>query len=76
LAVADVVASVEIDEVRRADLAAWTACLAGAVTRPVYRSQLERAGFEDVQIIESHPVADGLASVIVRANKPMPAVAR
>ncbi len=70
LAVADVVANVDLDEARRADLAAWTACLAGAVTRAVYRTQLERAGFADVHIIESHPVADQLASVVVRANKP------
>jgi hypothetical protein len=31
---------------------------------------LEAAGFSDIDIVDSHPVADGFWSVFVRAHKP------
>ncbi len=67
LAVADVVADAPVDEALRGDLAAWTDCVAGAITRDEYRSMLEAAGFVDITIDESHSVADGFTSVLVRA---------
>lgn len=70
LAVADVVADRDPDPDLLADDAAWAACIAGAVTRDRYRDQLQAAGFVDVEIVDSHPVADGFWSVFVRANKP------
>jgi SAM-dependent methyltransferase len=70
LAVADVVADREPDRARRADPEAWAACLGGAVTRSRYRSLLATAGFVDVEIVDSHAVADGHWSVFVRARTP------
>jgi arsenite methyltransferase len=70
LAVADVVADRNPDPDLSADDAAWAACIAGAVTRDRYRDQLEAAGFEDVEIVDSHSVAEGFWSVFVRASKP------
>jgi arsenite methyltransferase len=70
LAVADVVADRDPDPHLLADDAAWAACIAGAVTRDRYRAQLTGAGFSDVEIVDSHPVADGFSSVFVRALKP------
>jgi arsenite methyltransferase len=70
LAVADVVADQEPDPARRDDLAAWAGCIAGAVTRPHYRSVLADAGFVDIEIIDDHSVADGLSSVFVKARTP------
>ena len=70
LAVADVVADAPVAEADRADLASWTDCIAGAITRNEYRSMLEHAGFVAVVIDDSHPVADGFSSVEVRAVKP------
>lgn len=70
LAVADVIADREPDPDLLADDAAWAACIAGAVTRDRYRAQLEGAGFTNVEILDSHPVADGFWSVFVRASKP------
>ena len=67
LAVADVVADATVDEALRGDLAAWTDCVAGAVTRGEYRSMLEAAGFVEIAIEDSHPVADGFTSVLIRA---------
>jgi arsenite methyltransferase len=72
LAVADVVADRDPDPELLADDAAWAACIAGAVTRERYRAQLSAAGFADVVITDSHPVADGFWSVLVRATKPRP----
>ena len=70
LAVADVVADTAVDATRRHDLTAWTDCIAGAVTRDEYRSMLAGAGFVTVRIDDSHAVADGFTSVIVRAATP------
>jgi ubiquinone/menaquinone biosynthesis C-methylase UbiE len=70
LAVADVAADGPVDDAVRADLAAWTDCIAGAITRGEYRTILEAVGFDLVSIDDSHPVADGFTSVIIRAMKP------
>lgn len=70
MAVADVVADRAPDTELLADDAAWAACIAGAVTRDRYRAQLDAAGLTDIEVVDSHPVADGFWSVFVRARKP------
>ena len=72
LAIADLVADHQPDTNRLADNAEWTVCIAGAVTRDRYRSDLETAGFTTIEITDSHPVTDGFTSVFVRATKPAP----
>ncbi len=52
------------------DVESWSACIAGALTRDEYREGLLDAGFVDVQVIDSHAVADGFVSAIIRARKP------
>lgn len=68
LAVADVIADQTADA-RGAEAADWVACTAGAITRDRYRAMLEEAGFVGAEIEDSHRVADGLWSVLVRARK-------
>ncbi len=70
LAVADVVAEAEATPEQQADIESWVSCLAGSLTRAQYRSALDAAGFAGMSIEESHGVAEGFASVIVRAVKP------
>jgi arsenite methyltransferase len=70
VAFADIAADEEVPADLRADDAAWAACIAGAVTRDRYRAQLADAGFSDIEIVDSHVVADGFWSVFVRARKP------
>jgi arsenite methyltransferase len=70
VAFADIAADHEVPADLRADDAAWAACIAGAVTRDRYRAQLTDAGFTDIEIVDSHTVADGFWSVFVRARKP------
>jgi len=52
------------------DAESWSACIAGALTRDEYRKGLIDAGFIDVELIDSHAVADGFVSAIIRARKP------
>ena len=52
-AVSDVIADEDMDEHTRADMAAWTGCIAGALTRREFAKNLEAAGFEDVEVRET-----------------------
>jgi SAM-dependent methyltransferase len=69
-AVSDVVADEEMDAATRADMAQWTGCIAGALTRREFDKALRDAGLEDVEITETHRVHDRAGSAIVRARKP------
>jgi arsenite methyltransferase len=69
LAITDVVADFAPDR-RSPDPALWAGCIAGALTRTEYRAGLEATGFESVHIEDTHSVADGFASAIIRARKP------
>ena len=69
-AVSDVIAAPDLDEHTRADLAAYTGCIAGALTGDQFRDGLHAAGFVDVEIRETHRVHDQAVSAIIRARKP------
>ena len=69
-AVSDVVADEDMDEGTRADMEQWTGCVAGALTRVDYQRQLERAGFEAVEVQETHRVHEHAFSAIIRARVP------
>ena len=72
-AVSDVIADEDMDEATRADMAAYTGCIAGALTEAEFRAVLASAGLTDVEIRETHRVHDQAVSAIVRARKPMEA---
>jgi len=69
-AVSDVVADPDMDERTRADMAAWTGCIAGALTESEFRQILAAAGLEGVEIRETHRVHEHAAAAIIRARKP------
>ena len=69
-AVTDVVADPDMDEATRRDVAQWTGCIAGALTRDEFRRELEAAGFLDIEVKETHRVHAHAGSAIVRARKP------
>jgi arsenite methyltransferase len=71
-AVSDVIADEDMDAATRADMAAWTGCIAGALTRREFETALIDAGLIDVEIVETHRVHEKAASAIVRARKPAP----
>jgi arsenite methyltransferase len=68
-AVSDVIADPEMDEQTRADMAAWTGCIAGALTETEFRSTLQNAGFGEIEITETHRVHEHAGSAIIRARK-------
>jgi SAM-dependent methyltransferase len=72
-AVSDVIADEDMDETTRADMAAWTGCIAGALTEAEFRGALEVAGFDEIEIRETHRVHEHAAAAIIRARKPLAA---
>ena len=70
-AVSDVIADEGMDDTTRADMASWTGCVAGALTEVEFRSVLQDAGFEQIEIRETHRVHEYAAAAIIRARKPL-----
>ena len=68
-AVSDVIADPDMDAATRADMAAWTGCIAGALTRDEFEQSLAAAGFTDIEITETHRVHASAGSAIVRARR-------
>jgi ubiquinone/menaquinone biosynthesis C-methylase UbiE len=69
-AVSDVIADADMDAATRADMQAYTGCIAGALTRTEYESALFAAGLSEIEISETHRVHEKAASAIIRARKP------
>jgi arsenite methyltransferase len=67
-AVSDVVADEGMDDETRRDMEQWTGCIAGALTRAEYDAGLRAAGFEAIEVVETHRVHDQAASAIIRAT--------
>jgi SAM-dependent methyltransferase len=69
-AISDVIADPDMDEQTRADMAAWTGCIAGALTEAEFRSILASAGLEGIEIQPTRKVHEHASSAIVRGRKP------
>ncbi len=69
-AISDVIADAGMDDATRADMAQWTGCVAGALTREQFERSLAGAGLVDVEIAATHRVHEHAAAAIVRARKP------
>jgi SAM-dependent methyltransferase len=69
-AVSDVIADPDMDDATRADMAAFTGCIAGALTREGFADALRAAGLTDITITETHRVHRSAASAIIHATKP------
>ena len=55
-AISDVIADPDMDAPTKADMAAWTGCIAGALTEAEFRATLAAAGFEAIEIRRTHQV--------------------
>jgi arsenite methyltransferase len=73
-AISDVIADPDMDDATRADMAQWTGCIAGALTKQEFEESLEAAGLVDVEIRPTHRVHEHASSAIVRARKPSASV--
>ena len=69
-AISDVIADPDMDEETKADMAAWTGCVAGALTETDFRATLTAAGFDEIEIRPTHRVHEHAGSAIIRARKP------
>jgi len=69
-AVSDVIADPGMDEATKQDMAAWTGCIAGALTRDEFESALANAGLVDAEFTETHRVHEHAGAAIIRARKP------
>jgi SAM-dependent methyltransferase len=72
LGVSDIVADNHLSPVQRAERGTWVGCIAGALTFAEYQQGLADAGFVDITITATDPVADGMHSAIIRARKSAP----
>jgi arsenite methyltransferase len=68
-AVSDVIADPDMDDATRADMQAWTGCVAGALTAQEFAGALTAAGLTDVEIRPTHRVHEHAASAIIHARK-------
>jgi len=66
LLISDVVAEV-LPETVRADLTAWSSCIAGAISEREYVAGLEAAGFADVRVVSRLPYEAGQVAVLAGA---------
>ena len=69
-AISDVIADPDMDEQTKADMAAWTGCIAGALTEAEFRSRSQQPGFEEIEIRPTHQVHEHASAAIIRARKP------
>jgi arsenite methyltransferase len=70
IGVSDVVAEDRLSADERAERGSYVGCIAGALSKGEYEAGLQAAGFEDVSVVFTHEVADGIHGAIVRARKP------
>ncbi len=73
-AISDVIAGPDMDDATRADMAAFTGCIAGALTEEEFCDGLAAAGLADVEIRETHRVHEQAVSAIIRATKPVESI--
>jgi SAM-dependent methyltransferase len=76
LGISDVVSADELTPEQRAERGDFAGCIAGALSFAEYRAELERSGFEAIEIEPTHEVADGMFGAIVRARTPSTVQAR
>jgi ubiquinone/menaquinone biosynthesis C-methylase UbiE len=69
-AVSDVIADPDMDEATRADMQAWTGCIAGALTSREFEDALTAAGLDEIEVTETHRVHTHAGAAIIRARKP------
>ncbi|MGH2850557.1 MAG: arsenite methyltransferase [Solirubrobacteraceae bacterium] len=68
LAISDVIADADLDQATRADIAAWTGCIAGALTESAFRGALADAGFDNIEITPNHHVHEHAVAATIRAR--------
>jgi arsenite methyltransferase len=69
IGVSDVVADDDLTPQQRTERGTHLGCIAGALSSSEYHHGLTAAGFTNITITHTHPVADGFHSAIIQAHK-------
>jgi arsenite methyltransferase len=69
IGITDVVAEDRLTPEQRAERGSYVGCIAGALSTGEVEALLDEAGFEQISIELTHPVADGMHSAIIKAMK-------
>lgn len=69
IAFSDVIAADDMPDSVRADMQAWTGCVAGALTTNEFRDYLNEAGFEDITITRTHDVHEYAHAALITATR-------
>jgi len=69
IGITDVVSEDRLTPAERAERGSYVGCIAGALSISEYTEGLTAAGFEDVEVVPTHEVGDGMHSAIIRAVK-------
>ena len=69
IGISDVVAQDHLTSEERASRGSYVGCIAGALSHSEYVAGLEAAGLDDVSVVFTHEVADGMHGAIVKATK-------
>ena len=71
MGVSDIVADDRLTAEERAERGSFAGCIAGALSFSEFETGLEAAGLTNVEITPTHLVAEGMASAIIKATKPV-----
>jgi arsenite methyltransferase len=69
IGISDVVTQDRLTPEERAQRGSYVGCIAGALSKGDYEAGLEAAGFEQISVEFTHPVADGIHGAIVKATR-------
>ena len=70
IGITDVVAEDRLTPEERLERGDFAGCIAGALSQGEYEAGLVAAGFEDVTVVFTHEIRDGIHGAIVKARKP------
>ena len=68
IGISDIVADDELTPAQRAERGNYVGCIAGALSNSECHHGLHAAGFTNIEITPTHPVADHMHSAIIRAH--------
>ncbi len=69
IGISDVVAEDHLTPADRAERGSYVGCIAGALSRTEYLTELAEAGFVDAEVTFTHEVVPGLHGAIIRATR-------
>jgi hypothetical protein len=69
LAISDVIANAGMDDETKADMVAWTECVAGVLTEEQFRHALTQSGFNDRKITEIPRVYPHASAAFIKGDQ-------